>query len=112
MGLEKHWRHMDCRGQSTGQPQVGFCPHLYQASADLIESYRNTINGCSQTSPPPCFHGGLLADDMGLGKTLSMISLIATNQYLNSLPCGDSRHEQELCQKLKATLLIVPPPCK
>jgi hypothetical protein len=103
---------MDCGGQSTRQPQVAFCLHLRQVSADLIKSYRNTINGCSQTCAPPSFRGGLLADDMGLGKTLSMISLIATNQYLKSLPCGDSRYEHELCQKLKTTLLIVPPPRK
>ncbi|PMD57317.1 uncharacterized protein K444DRAFT_644904 [Hyaloscypha bicolor E] len=73
-------------------------------------SYRNTVNGCSRTKPPPCFRGGLLADDMGLGKTLSMISLIATNQYLKSPPYGNSAYENELCHKLKATLLIVPPP--
>lgn len=75
-------------------------------------SYRNTVNGCSQTDPPPCFRGGLLADDMGLGKTLSMISLIATDQCPDSLASSNSGYEAEMCHNLKATLLIVPPPCK
>ena len=91
---------------------MAFSPLLCGVPTDLSTSYRNTVNGCSQTNPPPCFRGGLLADDMGLGKTLSMISLIATNQYLKSPPYGDSAYENELCHKLKATLLIVPPPRK
>ena len=80
--------------------------------ADFIERYRNTVNGCHQHDPPPSFHGGLLADDMGLGKTLSMIALVATNRCSRFSSHRISKRKGDPCPKLKATLLIVPPPCE
>ncbi|KFY83499.1 hypothetical protein V498_08028, partial [Pseudogymnoascus sp. VKM F-4517 (FW-2822)] len=46
--------------------------------------YYNNVSGGTQHDPPPQFRGGLLADDMGLGKSLSMISLIAANQFVTT----------------------------
>ncbi|KAH7343013.1 SNF2 family N-terminal domain-containing protein [Rhexocercosporidium sp. MPI-PUGE-AT-0058] len=70
--------------------------------------YTNTITGDSRQSEPPNFRSGLLADQMGLGKSLSMISLIAANQY----PGIGHLHEADKADMTlsKSTLLVVPLP--
>ncbi|KAN0114679.1 SNF2 family N-terminal domain containing protein [Hyaloscypha variabilis] len=67
--------------------------------------YTNTITGDRRQSEPPNFRSGLLADQMGLGKSLSMISLIAANQY-----SGIGHHIEAGMTPTKSTLLVVPLP--
>lgn len=74
--------------------------------------FTNTITNQQQKSPPPELRGGLLADQMGLGKSLSMISLIAAHPAVNMdleafAGCAPGKQTP-----VKATLLIVPYPCK
>ena len=104
---------MDQRGDATGLFSVSrfasFAPSY--VTKQFGASYRNTVCGSCERERPPSFRGGLLADDMGLGKTLSMISLIAMNQYSETF-LESVLQRTSPYNKVKSTLLVVPPPCK
>lgn len=78
--------------------------------ANSFASYYNNVSGGIQHDPPPQFHGGLLADDMGLGKSLSMISLIAANQFVTTTKPYSKVSERVniSCPRVKSTLLVAP----
>ncbi|KAL5313425.1 hypothetical protein ACEPPN_019158 [Leptodophora sp. 'Broadleaf-Isolate-01'] len=82
--------------KETEQPGVVSTP---------LHSYTNTITGDRRQSEPPNFRSGLLADQMGLGKSLSMISLVATNQF-----SGSGHLTEADMMPTKSTLLVVPLP--
>ena len=79
---------------------------------NLTVRYRNNVNGNTQLDAPPNFRGGLLADEMGLGKTLSMLALIATNQFSPTVSPHSAASDiiDTPFPKIKSTLLVVPPP--
>lgn len=79
--------------------------------ANSFVSYHNNVSGRIQHDPPPQFRGGLLADDMGLGKSLSMISLIAANQFVTTTkPYSKISERVDIsCPRVKSTLLVAPP---
>ncbi|PQE05627.1 hypothetical protein CJF30_00007805 [Rutstroemia sp. NJR-2017a BBW] len=85
----------------TGKYYVLITIHCH----DLAKQYRyiNNITGKKQQTEPPNFRAGLLADQMGLGKSLSMIALIAANQYSKT----EGYQGTEL-PTIKATLIVVP----
>ncbi|KAH6723898.1 hypothetical protein BKA61DRAFT_17729 [Leptodontidium sp. MPI-SDFR-AT-0119] len=68
-------------------------------------NYTNTITGDRRQSKPPNFRSSLLADQIGLEKSLSMIALIAANQYPRS-----GHHTEADMTPTKSTLLVDPLP--
>lgn len=47
---------------------------------------------------------------MGLGKTLTMISLIAADQGVNTSATSGTQHAESDIHQPGATLIVVPPP--
>lgn len=80
--------------------------------ADLSNSFSNRISGSYEIDEPPPFRGGIIADPMGLGKTLTMIALAASDVENPDSAWYAFQQLQHGKQKAKATLVIVPPPCK
>lgn len=86
----------------------------------FVRSYQHMITKERVSEPPTETIGGILADDMGLGKTLMVISTIlrtlddarffSENRTLGSI----SGIDQDVSCRVysKATLVIVPSPCK
>lgn len=69
------------------------------------------VSETHQVEEPPQFYGGIIADPMGLGKTLTMIALAATDLE-EGFNAADQKWNANVEPYVKATLIIIPPPCE